>query len=57
MQTDVEQFDKFVEKHWGNQLAKKETVTVSAETEENLKKRKKKENRSLSTKYKEEVLI
>ena len=36
---DVEQFDKFVEKHWGNQLAKKETVTVSAETEEKPKKR------------------
>ena len=39
---DVEQFDKFVEKHWGNQLAKKETVTVSAETEEKPKKRGKK---------------
>ena len=36
---DVEQFDKFVEKHWGNQLAKKEAVTVSAETEEKPKKR------------------
>ena len=36
---DVEQFDKFVEKHWGNPLAKKETVTVSAETEEKPKKR------------------
>ena len=36
---DVEQFDKFVEKHWGNQLAKKETVTVSAETEEKPKRR------------------
>ena len=30
---DVEQFDKFVEKHWGNQLAKKETITVTAEAE------------------------
>ena len=37
--SDLEQFDKFVEKHWGNQLAKKETVTVSAETEEKPKKR------------------
>ncbi len=36
---DVEQFDKFVEKHWGNQLAKKETITVTAEAEEKPKRR------------------
>ena len=40
---DVEQFDKFVEKHWGKQLNKtameKETVTVSAEAEEKPKRR------------------
>ena len=36
---DAEQFDKFVEKHWGNQLAKKETITVTAEAEEKPKRR------------------
>ena len=40
---DVEQFDKFVEKHWGKQLNKtameKETVTVSVEAEEKPKRR------------------
>ena len=37
--TDIESFDKFVEKHWGNKLGKKETVTVSAQVEEKPKKR------------------
>ena len=37
--TDVEAFDKFVEKHWGNQLQKKEAVTVSATAEEKPKRR------------------
>ena len=36
---DAEQFDKFVEKHWGNQLAQKETITVTAEAEEKPKRR------------------
>ena len=36
---DAEQFDKFVEKHWGNQLAKKETITVTAEAEVKPKRR------------------
>ncbi len=34
--TDAENFDKFIEKHWGKKL---ETVTVSAEPETNSKKR------------------
>ena len=33
--TDVESFDKFVQKHWGN---KKETVEVSAEATETKKR-------------------
>lgn len=37
--TDAESFDKFVEKHWGNALNKKETVSVSAGVEEKLKRR------------------
>ena len=37
--SDVEQFDKFVEKHWGNNLKQKETVTVSADIEEEKPKR------------------
>ena len=32
--TDLESFDKFVEKHWGNSLRKKEIVSVSAGIEE-----------------------
>ena len=28
--TDLESFDKFIEKHWGNSLKQKETVSVSA---------------------------
>ena len=38
-ESDAEEFDKFVEKHWGNQLTKKETVTVSAEVETKPKRR------------------
>ena len=38
-EADVEEFDKFVEKHWGNQLAKKGTVQVSGVTEEKPKRR------------------
>ena len=37
--SDVEQFDKFVEKHWGNNLKQKETITVSADIEEEKPKR------------------
>lgn len=37
--TDAETFDKFVEKHWGNALNKKETVQVSAGIEEKPKRR------------------
>ncbi|MEE0865894.1 MAG: ATPase, T2SS/T4P/T4SS family [Clostridia bacterium] len=37
--TDAESFDVFIEKYWGNSLNKKETVSVSAEVEENTKKR------------------
>ena len=37
--TDAESFDKFVERHWGNALNKKETVSVSAGVEEKLKRR------------------
>ena len=37
--TDIESFDKFVEKHWGNQLHQKETVEVSAATTSETKKR------------------
>ena len=37
--TDIEAFDKFVEKHWGNQLKQKETVEVSAATTSEPKKR------------------
>lgn len=37
--TDAESFDVFIEKNWGNSLNKKETVSVSAEVEENTKKR------------------
>ena len=36
---DMAEFDKFVEKHWGNQLNKKETVQVSATVEEKPKRR------------------
>ena len=36
---DMAEFDKFVEKHWGNQLNKKETVQVSATVEEKTKRR------------------
>ena len=37
-EVDVEAFDKFIEKHWGNKM--KETVTVSSEpVEEKTKKR------------------
>lgn len=32
-ESDVEEFDKFVERHWGNQLNKKETVEVAAADE------------------------
>ena len=38
-EVDAEAFDKFVEKHWGKQLGKKETVTVSADTAEGMPKR------------------
>ena len=38
-EVDAEAFDKFVEKHWGKQLGKKETVTVSASVEEKPKRR------------------
>ena len=34
---DLENFDKFVEKHWGNSL--KQTVSVSAESTESVKRR------------------
>lgn len=37
--SDVEQFDKFVEKHWGNNLKQKETITVPADIEEEKPKR------------------
>ena len=37
--TDVESFDKFVEKHWGNTLNKRETVQVSVGIEERPKRR------------------
>ena len=36
---DVEQFDKFIEKHWGNNLKPKETISVSADIEEEKPKR------------------
>ena len=37
-ETDVEAFDRFIEKHWGNRT--KQTVSVSAEpTEEKPKRR------------------
>lgn len=36
---DVEQFDKFIEKHWGNNLKPKETISVSADIEEKPKRR------------------
>ena len=35
-EVDAENFDKFIEKHWGKQ---RETVTVSAVPEENTKRR------------------
>ena len=38
-ETDAEDFDKFIEKHWGNKLNKKETVQVSATVEEKAKRR------------------
>ena len=38
-EVDAEAFDKFVEKHWGKQLGRKETVTVSAGLEEQPKRR------------------
>ena len=38
-ETDVEAFDKFVEKHWGDILDKKETINVSAGIEEKPKRR------------------
>ena len=38
-EADAESFDKFIEKHWGNQLNKKETVEVSATAEEKPKRR------------------
>ena len=41
-ETDVEAFDKFVEKHWGDILDKKETVNVSVGIEEKPKRRGKK---------------
>ena len=34
---DLENFDKFIEKHWGNSL--KQTVSVSADAQETTKKR------------------
>ena len=37
--SDVEQFDKFVEKHWGEQLKKKEAVTVSSNVENSEEKK------------------
>ncbi len=37
-ESDVEKFDKFIEKHWGK-TQKRETVSVSAETEETKPKR------------------
>ena len=36
---DAADFDKFIEKHWGNQLNKKETVQVSATVENKPKRR------------------
>ena len=36
-ETDVEEFDKFIEKHWGDKIRK--TVTASAEAEEKPKRR------------------
>ena len=38
-EADVEEFDKFVEKHWGNKLSEKETVEVSATVENKPKRR------------------
>ena len=38
-EADVEEFDKFIEKHWGNKLQEKETVPVSATAESKPKKR------------------
>ena len=37
--SDAEDFDKFVEKHWGNQIHQKETVEVAAGMTEGPKKR------------------
>ena len=36
---DLAEFDKFVEKHWGNKLSEKETVEVSATVENKPKRR------------------
>ena len=36
-ETDVEEFDKFIEKHWGNQI--KQTSSISTKAEETAKKR------------------
>ena len=46
--SDLESFDKFVDKHWENQLNAKETVQVSAEVEAAPKRRgrKKRKNKS-----------
>ncbi|MCI8443903.1 MAG: Flp pilus assembly complex ATPase component TadA [Clostridia bacterium] len=38
-ESDVEEFDKFVERHWGSQAMKKEAVPVSAAVETKPKKR------------------
>ncbi len=36
-ETDVEEFDKFIEKHWGNEI--KQTSSISTKAEETAKKR------------------
>ncbi len=47
--SDVEQFDKFVEKHWGEQLKKKEAVTVSSNVENSEEKKVTKRGRKKKT--------
>ena len=38
-ETDMEAFDRFVERHWGDKKRSRETVSVSASTEKPLLKR------------------
>lgn len=42
--TDLAEFDEFVKKHWGKTYSRKETVEVSATTEEPKKRGRKKKN-------------